>query len=72
MRRHFVREKEKRSDDRKKLQQIRAEVLKNVAGTAVASDQFCRLFDLAIDFAEDVEPLSKKSIARIVDIFQKH
>ncbi|MBX3021456.1 MAG: HAD-IIB family hydrolase [Bdellovibrionales bacterium] len=72
MRRHFVRGKAERSADRKSLREIRAEVLKEVPGSAVASDQFSRLFDLAIDFCEDVKPLSKKDIQRIVDIFHKH
>jgi HAD superfamily hydrolase (TIGR01484 family) len=55
-----------------KLEKIKTEILTSVTGSAVASDQFCRLMDLAIDFCEDVTPLDKKSVERIVEIFQKH
>lgn len=72
MRRHFVRPRQQRAEDRRKLAEIRCQVLSEVQGCAVASDQFCRLFDLAIDFAEDVPALSKPKIQRIVDIFHEH
>lgn len=72
MKRVFVRGREQRKTDRQKLAVIRKQVLEEVRGTAVASDQFCRLFDLAIDFSEDVPPLSKKQIHRIVEIFVEH
>jgi hypothetical protein len=38
----------------------------------VAADQAFRLFDLAIDFCEDVPPLPRASVARIADIFTAH
>jgi len=57
---------------RKKLDIIRDEVLKNVPGAKVAFDQSFRLFDLAIDFAEDVKPLSKSEIEKICSIFAKY
>jgi HAD superfamily hydrolase (TIGR01484 family) len=72
MRRTFVRSKLQRQTDRVKLRAIREEVLGKVAGSAVASDQFCRLFDLAIDFSEDVKPLTSASIDQIVKIFKAH
>lgn len=72
MRRVFARAKKNRLEDRKKLNVIKHEVLSKVPGAAVASDQFCRLFDLAIDFAEDVQPLEKSAIKTIVDIFIRH
>lgn len=72
MRRHFARAKSLRAEDRKRLREIRKEVLREVTGCAVASDQFCRLFDLAIDFSEDVKPLPREQIARIVNIFERH
>lgn len=58
--------------NRKKLDKISKEILKKVRGSAIASDQFCRIFDLAIDFCEDVKPLSKKKVDQIVEIFTKH
>jgi HAD superfamily hydrolase (TIGR01484 family) len=72
MRRVFARSKEARKADRAKLISIRQQVLKEIPGAGIASDQFCRLFDLAIDFCEDVQPLSQKQIDRIVEIFHEH
>lgn len=72
MRRGFARGKSERTHDRAKLRKIRAEVLEKVPGAAIASDQFSRLFDLAVDFSEDVKPLSTKEIDKIVAIFHKH
>src|SRR3954467_7785872 len=50
MRRHFVRNRQQRLLDRKRLREIRREVLQEVPRAGIASDQFSRLFDLAIDF----------------------
>lgn len=58
--------------NRIKLELIKKEVLKKISGSAVASDQFCRLMDLAIDFCEDVKPLTKIKVQKIVEIFEKH
>ena len=58
--------------NRKKLDVIRSEILKKVSGCAVASDQFCRLMDLAIDFSEDVPALPRSEVNKIVAIFQQH
>jgi HAD superfamily hydrolase (TIGR01484 family) len=54
----------------KKLKQIQEKILTEIPGSALASDQFCRLFDLAIDFCEDVKPLSKESVLDIKKIFE--
>jgi len=73
MERHFFASKEEQIHRAQKLQKIQEEVLASVNGSKVASDQFSRLFDLAIDFAEDVHPaLDKKKIDQIVEIFEKH
>lgn len=58
--------------NRNKLDVIQSEILEAIPGTAVASDQFCRLMDLAIDFCEDVQPLEKAAVSKIVEIFKKH
>ena len=47
-------------------------MLREVPGAAVASDQPYRLADLAIDFCEDVPPLPRTDIDRIVAIFERH
>lgn len=72
MHRHFVFNEQEQAINRKKLEKIREEVLKEVPGCAIASDQFSRLMDLAVDFAEDVGPLDEKSIDHIVEIFKRH
>ena len=58
--------------NRQKLNEVQKQVLQEVPGSALASDQFTRLFDLAIDFCEDVPPLTKDEIKKIVDIFKSH
>jgi len=72
MQRHFARDRAQRLQDRLKLKVIRQEVLQEVPGAGIASDQFSRLFDLAIDFSEDVTPLEKSARDKIVAIFEKH
>jgi HAD superfamily hydrolase (TIGR01484 family) len=54
------------------LVDIEKEILAKVPGCAVSSDQFCRMMDLAIDFCEDVTPLDKSQVQKIVEIFEKH
>ncbi|MEM9199427.1 MAG: HAD-IIB family hydrolase [Pseudomonadota bacterium] len=53
------------------LARIRDRVLAEVPGAAIASDQFARLVDLAIDFCEDVPALTEAQIARIKEIFEE-
>jgi HAD superfamily hydrolase (TIGR01484 family) len=72
MKRHFFYDAFSRADNQKRLEKIRAEVLSAVPGAKVASDQFCRMMDLAIDFCEDVEPLPPAEVDKIVSIFTKH
>jgi HAD superfamily hydrolase (TIGR01484 family) len=54
-----------------KLAAVRDTILREVPGCAVASDQFCRLYDLAIDFCEDVAPLPASAIDRIVALMEQ-
>jgi len=53
-----------------RLAAVRDRVLREVPGCAVASDQFCRLYDLAIDFCEDVAPLPDADIDRITTLMR--
>ena len=57
-------------DNRSHLDRIAARILTEVPGAALSADQAFRVADLAIDFCEDVPPLSKSEIARIVAIFE--
>jgi hypothetical protein len=70
--RHFFNSPQERSQNSEKLEVIKKEVLSKVPGASVASDQFTRLMDLAIDFCEDVKPLSKEDVNKIVSIFEKY
>lgn len=53
-----------------RLAAVREQVLREVPGCALASDQFCRLYDLAIDFCEDVPPLPAADVNRIVALME--
>lgn len=54
-----------------RLQSVMQRILHEVPGCAVASDQFCRWYDLAIDFCEDVPALPKSAIDRIADLMRE-
>ncbi|MCM2283048.1 MAG: HAD-IIB family hydrolase [Bdellovibrionaceae bacterium] len=72
MHRHFIYDERTQSENRQKLEKVRAEVLREVPGCAIASDQFSRLMDLAVDFCEDVDPLPESAVDQIVRIFERH
>lgn len=72
MKRWFAQSEQERINNQKKLQIISSEIQKQIPNSAISSDQFCRLSDLAIDFCEDIPPLSKNEIHHIVEIFQQH
>jgi HAD superfamily hydrolase (TIGR01484 family) len=67
----YAKTAEERAADSQKLALIRAAVLAEIPGAAVATDQPYREADLAIDFCEDVPALSKADIQKIVDIFSR-
>jgi HAD superfamily hydrolase (TIGR01484 family) len=70
--REFVNTAEERTANQQKLKKIETEVLKQVPGSALASDQFTRLMDLAIDFCEDVPALTDSDVQKIVSIYEQH
>jgi len=72
LRPRFIQSEAERADGRRRLQSVRADVLREVPGAGIASDQPYRLADLAIDFCEDVAPLSRAEVDRIVAIFERH
>ncbi|MFZ5974967.1 MAG: HAD family hydrolase [Bacillota bacterium] len=55
-------------DYREKLSAIRDEALQKVPGCRVAKDQFCRIYDLAIDFNEDPPHLGLEAAEEIRSI----
>lgn len=58
-----------RDTNRARLNALADQILRDIPGCALASDQAYRALDLAIDFCEDVEPLGEADIARIVSMF---
>lgn len=54
------------ADRQRRIDALVAEILAAVPGSALASDQFCRVADLAIDFCEDVAPLPPAAVDAIV------
>lgn len=61
---------EERIADRERLNLLRDEILAAVPGAALSADQPYREADVAIDFCEDVAPLSDADIDRIVELFE--
>lgn len=72
MQRYFAIDEKSRKENQEKLKKIESEIFKKIPTAALASDQFTRLFDLAIDFCEDIPRLSDQQIQDIVDIFSHH
>src|SRR3954466_14282274 len=72
LRSRFIQSDAERADGRRRLEAVKGDVLREVPGAAVASDQPYRLADLAIDFGADVPPLQLADVERIVAIFERH
>ncbi len=70
MRSKFARCEKQRKTDRERLDELKTEILAAVPGAGIASDQFCRVADLAIDICEDVNRLGDEDINRIIMMFQ--
>ena len=72
LRTRFIQSEAERAEGRRRLDLVRAEMLQEVPGAGIASDQPYRLADLAVDFCEDVPPLPSAEVRRIVAIFERH
>lgn len=68
--RRFAVDAATREADRARLRRLAERILVEVPGTALASDQLYREADVAIDFCEDVPPLPREAVARIVASFE--
>ena len=64
--RKFVVSEAERAAQRARLADIAATIVHDVPGCALASDQHYREIDLAIDWCEDVAPLPRADVDRIV------
>jgi hypothetical protein len=71
LQRRFSQSETVRQANRSKLDALAQQILDEVPGTALASDQPYRDLDLAIDFCEDVPPLPDTQIDRIVAAFDR-
>jgi HAD superfamily hydrolase (TIGR01484 family) len=67
---HSVVDMQTRAAQRTRLDDIASAILAAVPGSALASDQPYRDADLAIDFCEDVAPLPRSAIDRIVTMME--
>jgi HAD superfamily hydrolase (TIGR01484 family) len=66
----FMADEAERTANRRRLADLKGEILAAVPGAGVASDQTYREADLAIDIREDVTPLSRSDVERIVALFE--
>jgi len=70
MQRRFLATAAERRCARARLARLAETIVAQVTGSGVASDQHYRETDLAIDYCEDVAPLSESDVARIVALFE--
>ena len=70
LRTQFAVSAEERQVQRERLAAIAAKILRDVPGCALASDQPYRASDLAIDYCEDVPPLSPATAERIAALMR--
>lgn len=71
MQRRYLLSNDQRRSNRQRLEALKNSILSQVPGAAVSADQAYREADLAIDFCEDVEPLSEDAVERIVALFEE-
>ena len=69
MQRRYFASKKERQENQLKLAKLERHILQKVPGSQVSADQGYREADLAIDFCEDVPPLTREAIDQIVRIF---
>ncbi len=68
MSRVYLVSEEERSENRKRLDVLKEEILRAVPGCRISADQPFRIADLAVDISEDVEPLGSADVDRICEI----
>ncbi len=67
----FIDEAAVRAEKRARLDALARHILRQVPGTALASDQPYRETDLAVDFCEDVPPLPLQAAERIAALMRE-
>jgi len=68
--REFLYDDATRAAFRRRLERVRGEILAEVPGCGIASDQAYREYDLAVDFREDVPELPREQVLRIQRLFE--
>jgi HAD superfamily hydrolase (TIGR01484 family) len=68
--RKFIATEAERAANRSRLVALGARILSEVPGAAISADQLYREADLAIDFCEDVPPLPRAAVDKIVYLFE--
>jgi HAD superfamily hydrolase (TIGR01484 family) len=66
LKKRFVADESERKRNRQRLTAIGEKILCEIPGCALASDQQYRETDIAIDYCEDVVPLSREDVERVV------
>jgi HAD superfamily hydrolase (TIGR01484 family) len=66
LKKRFVADESERKHNRQRLAAIGEKILCQIPGCALASDQQYRETDIAIDYCEDVVPLSREDVERVV------
>ena len=66
LKKRFMADESERKRDRQRLAAIGEKILREIPGCALASDQQYRETDIAIDYCEDVVPLSREDVERVV------
>ena len=69
--RHHAQDDATRLASRARLDRLAAKAMAEVPGAAIAADQPFRMFDLAVDFAEDAGPLPLSAAEHIAAIFRE-
>lgn len=70
MTQRFLVDERARRENRARMRDIGEHILREVPGTAWASDQHYREADIAIDFCEDVPALPRAEVARIAELMR--
>lgn len=70
LKKRFMLPAAERGENRRRLAALKERILAELPGAGLASDQRYREADLAIDFCEDVAPLPRAAVQRIVELFE--
>ena len=71
MQRRYFKSEDQRNADRQKLEKLKLKILKEIPGCRISADQSYREADLAIDYCEDIPPLTMKEVDAIVRLFEE-